>query len=102
MIDGKSNVSLGVIMMFDMTLYSNAARIKSNTNVHVSMMPTATNSGGKTTLAPPGLFTSGLTGANLPPFEAFIEQLDPFGLFVLENYLKCKGNFWFQVNLSFV
>merc|ERR1719249_22531 len=60
------------------------------------MMPTATTSGGTTTLAPPGLFTSGLTGANLPPFEAFIEQLDPFGLFVLENYLKCKGNFWFQ------
>ena len=63
------------------------------------MIPTATTSGGTTTLAPPGLFTSGLTGANLPPFEAFIEQMNPFGLFVLENYLKCKGNFWFQVNL---
>jgi len=60
------------------------------------MMPTVTTSGGTTTLAPPGLFTSGLTGANLPPFEAFIEQMNPFGLFVLENYLKCKGNFWFQ------
>ena len=70
-----------------------------NTMNGAGMMPTATTSGGTTTLAPPGLFTSGLTGANLPPFEAFIEQMNPFGLFVLENYLKCKGNFWFQVNL---
>jgi len=53
-------------------------------------------SNGAGMMAPPGLFTSGLTDANLPPFEAFIEQMSPFGLFVLENYLKCKGNFWFQ------
>jgi len=77
------------------TMMSNSGRGSMMSN-GAGMMPTAMTSGGTTTLAPPGLFTSGLTGANLPPFEAFIEQLDPFGLFVLENYLKCKGNYWFQ------
>ena len=32
------------------------------------------------------------------PFESFVEQCNPFGLFVLEHYLRCRNNLWHQVS----